>query len=77
MVIVKYFIECDFYSKEKLLKYYDLVIGHAFPLVDYYKNYEVKSKNSKITIALMRMVKIVETISDLTQLSVMKDMKIE
>ena len=49
MVIVKYFIECDFYSKEKLLKYYDLVIGHAFPLLDYYKNYEVKSKNSKIT----------------------------
>jgi len=48
MTIVKYFIECDFYTKEKLLKYYDLVIAHVFPLVDYYNNLEVKSKNSKI-----------------------------
>ena len=49
MVIVKYIIECNYFSKEKLLKYYDLVIDHAFPLVDYYTNYEVRSKNSKIS----------------------------
>ena len=49
MVIVKYILECDYFSKEKLLKYYDLVIDHAFPLVDYYTNFEVRSKNSKIS----------------------------
>ena len=49
MVIVKYILECDYFSKEKFLKYYDLVIDHAFPLVDYYTNFEVRSKNSKIS----------------------------
>ena len=45
MVVVKFLIENDGLSKEKLLKYYDLVTGIVFNFVNWDLNCILKSKN--------------------------------
>ena len=49
MVVVKFLIENDGLSKEKLLKYYDLVTGIVFNFVNWDLNCILKSKNLEIT----------------------------
>jgi len=48
MLITRFTLENDYFSKEKLLKYYDQIINHICPYIDYYKHCVLKSKNKNL-----------------------------